>query len=120
MAWGHPLFQRQTFRYRPISLIVLVTTCAIVFLLVAIWLHSPAVHAPSQNETKAIEAAWAKCSGKEGGSPDTGTTVIATKLKGAGWIVQFERTDREIESYSLITYYVGPDFSCQWLSVVSH
>jgi hypothetical protein len=69
MVWEHPLLQRRTLQFRPISLIVLMVVCSVMLFVVEQWLCSPPAHIPSPAETKAIQAALGQYSTKYGHDP---------------------------------------------------
>jgi hypothetical protein len=120
MTWTHLFLQRQTLPFRPITLMILVVTCLLVFCLAAPWLHSAAIHIPSKDETKAVQAALMQFSSKYGHGPSGATIVKATKLDGTAWVVQItERPNPEPGGLRVVnTFYVGgSNLSCQWLSV---
>jgi hypothetical protein len=119
MVREHPLLRRRTVQFRPITLIVLIAICSIMFFLVERWLRSPPAQIPSPAETTAIQAALMQYSAKYGHSPGSSTSIKATKLEGAGWIVQItERVNPEAGGLRVInTFHVIGGSSCQWLSI---
>ena len=119
MVWEHPLLRRRTVQFRPISLIVLIVICSVMFFLVEQWLRSPPAHIPSPAETKVIQAALVQYSTKYGHNPRASRTIKATELEGTGWIVQItERVNPEAGGLRVInTFHVDGGSSCQWLSI---
>lgn len=119
MIWENPLFRRRTVRFRPITVVGVVSTCAIVLAVITRWMISPPVHTPSQAEMKAIQAALVQHSTRNSQIPHTDRVIKAIKLEGTGWIVQItDRYNTEPGGLRVInTYHVGSNSSCQWLSV---